>query len=37
MQFLPKMLDAANCFEKRPTDNEMNAIVDEFDIQPIFS
>jgi diketogulonate reductase-like aldo/keto reductase len=37
MQLLPKMLDAANRFEKRPSDIEMNAIVDEFDIQPIFS
>jgi hypothetical protein len=37
MQLLPKMLDAANRFEKRPSDTEMNAIVDEFDIQPIFS
>ncbi len=35
MQLLPKMLDAANRFEKRPSDKEMNAIVDEFDIQPI--
>jgi len=37
MQLLPKMLDAANRFEKRPSDIEMSAIVDEFDIQPIFS
>jgi len=37
MQLLPKMLDAANRFEKRPADTEMKAIVDEFDIQPIFS
>ena len=37
MQLLPKMLDAANRFEKRPSDIEMRAIVDEFDIQPIFS
>jgi predicted aldo/keto reductase-like oxidoreductase len=37
MQILPKMLDAANRFEKRPSDTEMNAIVDAFDIQPIFS
>ena len=37
MQLLPKMLDAANRFEKRPTDAEMNAVVDEFDIRPILS
>jgi len=37
MQLLPKMLDAANRFEKRPSDREMSAMVDEFDIQPIFS
>jgi diketogulonate reductase-like aldo/keto reductase len=37
MQLLPKMLDAANRFEKRPSDMEMRAVVDEFDIQPIFS
>jgi len=30
------MLDAANRFEKRPSDIEMSAIVDEFDIQQIF-
>ena len=35
MQLLPKMLDAANRFEKRPSDTEMNAIVDEFDMQVI--
>ena len=37
MQLLPKILDAANRFGKRPSDAEMNALVDEFDIQPIFS
>ena len=37
MRLLSKMLDAAKHFEKRPSDTEMNAIVDEFDIQPIFS
>lgn len=36
MQLLPKMLDAANRFEKRPSDREMSAIVDEFDVQQIF-
>lgn len=37
IQLLPKMLDAANRFEKRPSDSEMNVLMDEFDIQPIFS
>ncbi len=37
MQLLPKMLDAAKRFEKRPSDAEMNAIVDEYDTKPIFS
>jgi len=36
LQLLPKVLDAANRFEKRPSDIEMSAISDEFDIQPIF-
>jgi hypothetical protein len=36
MQLLPKVLDAANRFEKRPSDTEMNAMVDELDIQQIF-
>ena len=35
MRLLPKMLDAAKRFEKRPSDREMNAIVDEFDMQTI--
>jgi len=37
MQLLPKVFDAATRFEKRPSDMEMHALVDEFDIQPIFS
>jgi diketogulonate reductase-like aldo/keto reductase len=36
MQLLPKVLDAANRFEKRPSDIEMSALVDEFDMQQIF-
>ncbi len=36
LQILPKVLDAANRFEKRPSDEEMRAIVDEFDMQPMF-
>jgi len=37
IQLLPKMLDAANRFEKQPSDTEMNAIVEACDIQQIFS
>ena len=37
MRLLPKMLDAASRFEKRPSDTEMTAMADKFDIQPIFS
>jgi aryl-alcohol dehydrogenase-like predicted oxidoreductase len=37
MQLLPKVLDAANRFAKRPSELEMNALVAEFDIRPIFS
>ena len=37
MQLLPKMLNAASRLEKRPSDTEMSAIVDRFDIQPILS
>jgi aryl-alcohol dehydrogenase-like predicted oxidoreductase len=37
MQVLPKILEAASRFEKRPSDAEMSAIVTEFDIRPIFS
>jgi predicted aldo/keto reductase-like oxidoreductase len=36
MQLLPKVLDAANRFEKRPSDIEMKGVVDKFDMQPIF-
>lgn len=35
MQILPKMLDAATRFEKRPSDIEMDTIVDEFDMQKV--
>ncbi len=37
MQLLPKILDAANRFEARPSDAEMAAVVAEFAIQPIFA
>jgi diketogulonate reductase-like aldo/keto reductase len=37
MQLLPKLLDAASRFEKRPSDTEMKAIVDDLGIRPIYS
>ncbi len=37
LQLLPKMLDAATRFAKRPSDSEMRGMVDAFNIQPIFS
>jgi aryl-alcohol dehydrogenase-like predicted oxidoreductase len=37
MQLLPKMLEAAHLYKRRPSDVEMEAIMDEFDIQPIFA
>jgi hypothetical protein len=37
MRLLPKMLDAATRFEKRPSDAEMDVVTDEFDVQSIFS
>ncbi len=37
MQLLPKILAAAKRVEKRPSDREMNAMIEEFDIRPIFS
>ncbi len=36
MQLLPKMLDAAKRFDKRPSETEMKAIVEKFDIKTIF-
>ena len=36
MQLLPKVLEAANRFEKRPSNTEMRTLVDELDIRPIF-
>ncbi|NPE09093.1 MAG: aldo/keto reductase [Asgard group archaeon] len=36
MKLLPKILDAANRFKKKPSDEEMNAVIDDFDIQWIF-
>ena len=37
MRLLPKLLESATRFEERPSDAAMNALVDEFDIEPIFS
>lgn len=36
MQFVPRMLQSAQRFEKRPSDTEMSLLVDEFDIQQVF-
>jgi aryl-alcohol dehydrogenase-like predicted oxidoreductase len=37
MQILPKMLDAAERYQARPTDEEMDKLIEAMDIQPIFS
>lgn len=37
MQLVPKMLDAADRYVERPSDENMKTIMDEFDVQPIFS
>jgi aryl-alcohol dehydrogenase-like predicted oxidoreductase len=36
MHILPKVLDAAERFEARPPDEDMEALIEELDIQPIF-
>ncbi len=36
MRLLSPMLEAATRFEKRPSDLEMDAITDEFEVRPIF-
>jgi aryl-alcohol dehydrogenase-like predicted oxidoreductase len=36
MQLLPKILEAAKCFEERPSDVEMGKLVDMLEIQPVF-
>ncbi len=36
IQLLPKVLNAANRFEKQPSDAQMKALVSEFDMQQIF-
>jgi hypothetical protein len=37
MQILPKVLEAASRFEKRPADGEMDILVSQYEISPIFS
>lgn len=37
IQLLPKILDAADRYEKPPSDAKMKEIIDEYDVQPIFS
>lgn len=37
LNLLPKMLDAADRFKEKPSDETMKAMIDEYDIQPIFS
>jgi aryl-alcohol dehydrogenase-like predicted oxidoreductase len=34
---LPKVLDAANRFEKRPSDEEMQSVVQEWNMEPLFT
>jgi aryl-alcohol dehydrogenase-like predicted oxidoreductase len=36
MQLVPKVLEAASRFERQPSDADMHALVEKFDIQPIF-
>jgi predicted aldo/keto reductase-like oxidoreductase len=35
MRLLPKILDAATRFEKQPSDNEMESMIDKYDMKPI--
>lgn len=37
LNLLPKILDAADRFKKKPSDETMKAMIDEYDIRPIFS
>lgn len=37
MKILPKFLDAANRFKKRPEDEEMEILIEQNDIRPIFT
>ena len=37
IRLLPKMLEAASRFERRPSEAALSAVIEEFDIQPIFS
>ena len=34
---LPKVLDAASRFERRPSDAEMQALVSQFEMAPLFT
>ena len=36
LQLLPKVLDAANRFERRPSDEEMSDLISKFDMQAMF-
>jgi predicted aldo/keto reductase-like oxidoreductase len=36
IEILPKVLDAAHRFESRPTDQEMHALVDQWNMEPMF-
>lgn len=37
MQILPRVLDAAGRFEKRPSDVDMDALISQYEFSPIFS
>lgn len=37
MHFLPGMLEAASCFEQRPSEAEMRALAVEYEMRPVFS
>jgi hypothetical protein len=36
IQFIPKMLEAAERYEERPSDEQMRLLVEKYGIQPIF-
>jgi aryl-alcohol dehydrogenase-like predicted oxidoreductase len=37
IHLLPKVLDAASRFERRPSDEEMEALIEEKDVEPLFT
>ncbi|MCU0487005.1 MAG: aldo/keto reductase, partial [Anaerolineales bacterium] len=37
MAVLPRILEAAERFDGRPTDSEMQTLVDTYDIRPVFT